>query len=479
MKIPAQKHFRILVKLNLLTRKRVPQYLFIFALIFSSCANQQPPPGGPEDKTPPKVISVLPVSGTVNYSGNKIDLEFDEYVERRSFEESFFISPKPKGGIKFNWSGKEVEIEFTGGMEKNRTYTFTVGKDLKDVRGGNTLPEPIKFAFSTGSKIDRGKISGRVITKNTDKIYVFAYLIDGVNPDSINPSKKQADFLSQTNSSGSYSFENIPYAGYRLFAVKDNDRNLLYDKDFDEIAVLPSDIRVDDSLHSSGRDFVFDALLPVINTTEFLNTLFPDTTNYIFSSVKRNSINVSANTPFLFYFKGNNLTRSEIADGLRLADTSGKINYKLIFDWKSDSLLSVYPVDKLPNTATVKFIFDVRKTVRKYYYEIKIKTAPEKSYGNITGNIKQNGGKPVIISLVNSSNSSINYEIKVNTGETFAFNDIYEGDYILFAYIDGTGSGVFDKGQYFPYKPADKFYSAPSLINIKGGWKVENVEVRF
>ena len=83
--------------------------LYIFAY-FAGCANQQPPSGGEDDKMPPKIKYLYPRPNTVNFKGSEITLEFDEYVDRRSFIDAFFVTPKPKGGIEYDWSGKEVTV---------------------------------------------------------------------------------------------------------------------------------------------------------------------------------------------------------------------------------------------------------------------------------------------------------------------------------------------------------------------------------
>ena len=54
--------------------------IFIFNLIiFFGCAAISPPPGGPEDKTPPQLLSSIPESGTYNLKGGfNVKLIFSE-----------------------------------------------------------------------------------------------------------------------------------------------------------------------------------------------------------------------------------------------------------------------------------------------------------------------------------------------------------------------------------------------------------------
>ena len=138
--------------------------LFIITIYVYGCANQIPPGGGDEDKTPPKVRIAGPNKNTLNYRGNSISYEFDKYVDRRSFQDAFRISPQIKGDIEYIWSGKDVEIKFEKPFYKfdpNKTFVVTINTALKDIHG-NSITQPVAFAFSTGNKIDECSVSGKV-----------------------------------------------------------------------------------------------------------------------------------------------------------------------------------------------------------------------------------------------------------------------------------------------------------------------------
>jgi len=195
--------------------------LFVFG-----CANQLPPSGGEDDTSSPKVLKIFPLPNSLNYSGNSISIEFDEYIDRRSFKDALFISPKPMGELNYNWSGKKVEIEFPNNLLKNTTYTFVVGKGLKDIRN-NSITAPIQFAFSTGVSIDNGKINGKVYAQKSDNLMIFAYINKGINDSLMNPINKFPDFFSQVNENSQFYFNHLPQGKFRLFALKDNNKNLL------------------------------------------------------------------------------------------------------------------------------------------------------------------------------------------------------------------------------------------------------------
>ncbi|HLF13604.1 MAG TPA: Ig-like domain-containing protein, partial [Bacteroidota bacterium] len=116
------------------------------------CASQVAPTGGPQDTVPPEIVSTSPSPGALNFRETNIVLEFSEYVDRRSFQESAFLSPSP-GALRYEWGGSEVEISFAETLRPNTTYILTVGTDLKDTRN-NRLAETFNLPFSSGGTID-------------------------------------------------------------------------------------------------------------------------------------------------------------------------------------------------------------------------------------------------------------------------------------------------------------------------------------
>ena len=219
----------------------------VVALLLSGCANQQPPEGGPIDRTTPEIVSTYPDSSSMlNFNGNKIQLEFDRYVNERSVEEAIFISPYI-GSLEFTWSGKELEITFSEKLRPHTTYVVNIGTDVEDLVK-NRMAQAFTFAFSTGKEIDSGSIVGRVFPRiNGDAIsgiMIFAYQLDGINPDTLNPIMDKPDFITQTGKNGDFFLHHIPFGSYRVFAIRDEYRNLVYDREIDEYGVQPGSITI-------------------------------------------------------------------------------------------------------------------------------------------------------------------------------------------------------------------------------------------
>lgn len=61
------------------------------------------PLGGEDDKTPPKIISISPKSGTVNFKEDKVIIKFDKYIQEETFEKSLVITPPTDNSMEINW----------------------------------------------------------------------------------------------------------------------------------------------------------------------------------------------------------------------------------------------------------------------------------------------------------------------------------------------------------------------------------------
>jgi hypothetical protein len=200
------------------------------------------PTGGPPDTTPPKILSATPAPGTLHFDGNSFLLEFSEYVDKRSVEESIFLSP-PLGKLEYDWSGTQVEIRFFDTLKGNTTYIMTIGTDVRDTKEkGNRMEESFALPFSTGDHIDSGVISGTVYDPEPEGIMVGAYKLDGRQRDSINPTESIPDFLTQTGKDGTFRLPYLSFGTYRLVAFKDEYKNLLYDRQVDKYGIYTRDI---------------------------------------------------------------------------------------------------------------------------------------------------------------------------------------------------------------------------------------------
>lgn len=233
--------------------KKIRIIFSIVLLFLYGCALQLPPEGGEIDLIPPEIVSTFPVSGTVNYSKNYFEIKFSEYVDKRSFREALFISPTIEGEMEVDWSGKNVEVYFPEGFKENTTYVITIGTDVVDLNNKNRMANAFNLYFSTGNKIDQKIISGKVYDSQADGTMLFAYHFLS---DTTNYLLKKADYISQAGKDGQFSIQGLPKGTFRIFAVKDQFRDLIFQPEQDRIGIPYLDIVLteEDSVYS-GLNF--------------------------------------------------------------------------------------------------------------------------------------------------------------------------------------------------------------------------------
>jgi hypothetical protein len=220
---------------------------FLIAVALAGCAGQRAPEGGPIDTDPPVVVSTIPPNYTTHFSGQSITIEFSEYVDHRAVEGAIYISPS-LGPLTFDWSGREVEIRFPDRLRQNRTYVVTVGTDVSDLNNRNKMAQAYTLAFSTGDEIDHGVIEGRVFprqaTDSPQGATILAYQLNDINPDTLDPKTTQPDYVTQTGKTGEFTLRHLAFGTYRILALKDVFKNLLYDPETDDFGVANGDIKV-------------------------------------------------------------------------------------------------------------------------------------------------------------------------------------------------------------------------------------------
>lgn len=221
--------------------KPVLLYLFI-ASFFTGCANQLPPGGGEVDKTPPEIVELYPANGSTLFNEGYFELDFSEFVDKRSLKDAIFISPSPGSDLQldWSWSGKSVRVHFPSALRKNTTYIVSIGTDLVDINAHNRMASAYSFSFSTGPVVDKGEIKGRVYSEKPSGVMLFAYKKDDTSK--IDPGVLKPDFISQAGDSGSFKIKGLGPGTYKVFAIEDQYRDLLFQPDQDRFGAPSQEI---------------------------------------------------------------------------------------------------------------------------------------------------------------------------------------------------------------------------------------------
>lgn len=298
-----------------ISKKIIIKYISILvAVLISGCASQLPPGGGDVDSIPPEITFVYPVDGTTNFNDDYFELEFSEYVEKRTFKDAIFISPAIEGELDISWTGKTVTVTFPGELKEDFTYVVSVGTDVVDVNNQNRMAQTFNFSFSTGEKIDTKTISGKVFDKDSDGILIYAYRVED---DTTNYLLKKPDYVSQVGKDGRYLLKGLAESTYRVFAVKDQFRDFKFQQEQDWIGIPFQDISLSeqDSSYSKLNYYIFkvDTVKPrlissvMTDNRHILVTLSEEFDSTIITPVNFSIIDSTNNieSGLKFAFKGN------------------------------------------------------------------------------------------------------------------------------------------------------------------------------
>ena len=143
--------------------------LLILAILVQtfSCASVAPPPGGPEDKLPPRIAGTTLAPNAISQSVNlDLTLQFDEWIIQKPPNGAVAISPPISGKLRVEADGDKLRIYSTSPLDSNTTYTLTVTNAIRDLQG-NPLEKPFQILFSTGNFLDSLKANFSVLLQDS------------------------------------------------------------------------------------------------------------------------------------------------------------------------------------------------------------------------------------------------------------------------------------------------------------------------
>ncbi|WP_282053726.1 Ig-like domain-containing protein [Maribacter luteus] len=269
--------------------KRLFAYIFLFfiAAALVQCAKRGRPTGGPKDVDPPVLLKAEPENMTTGFKATKIRLYFDELVKLEDVQEQLIVSPPlkytpiitPQGG-----ANKFVEITIKDTLQENTTYTMNFGQSIVDNNEGNPNSF-LTYVFSTGSYIDslelKGAIKDAFNRKADDFVSVMLYEIDTAYTDSTIYHKPPNYITNTLDSAVIFTLRNLKAGKYALFALKDENKNYMFDQNLDKIGFLTDTLSI-----------------PTDST--YLLTLFKETPDY-----KLSVPSLAASNKIIFGYYGN------------------------------------------------------------------------------------------------------------------------------------------------------------------------------
>ena len=216
---------------------------FLFLLSFVDCAKKGTPGGGLRDTIPPRIVKSSPENFSIYFSGDEIEIRFDEYIKLKELSKELIISPPMKYApviTPFSTS-KTLKIKLIDTLKPNTTYSFNFGNSIVDNNEENKFPY-FKYVFSTGSYIDSLKLSGRVVDAllPTPEVptTVMLYEVNDTFKDSVIYSEKPTYIAVTQDTTGLFELTNLKEGEYLLLALKEKNTDYIFRPENDKIGFV-------------------------------------------------------------------------------------------------------------------------------------------------------------------------------------------------------------------------------------------------
>lgn len=253
--------------------------IFLPMLFVHSCANtKQAPTGGDKDTIPPLIVDINPLPGAVNVPvrGTKILFKFDEYVTIKN-QKNIFLSPPQEKAPKVRIKEKYLVVTFEEPLDSNTTYTLNMSDALADNNEGNMFPG-YTYVFSTGPSIDSLLLTGIVQDCNTLRpVKGATVLLYKDHSDSAVFLRRPCAAI-KTDDWGYFCLPYLADTTYRLYAIKDENNNNIYDPDNETVGFVDSLVRpvvvVNDTLPEMLKYDMLDTLMCEARRVDYKMRLF-------------------------------------------------------------------------------------------------------------------------------------------------------------------------------------------------------------
>ncbi|GAB4132287.1 MAG: hypothetical protein Fur0041_03440 [Bacteroidia bacterium] len=166
-----------------------------------SCAQVIAPSGGPKDTQPPHAVKYSPDSAAVNFTGKKIVIRFDEYIQLNDLNNQLVVSPALSNMPEVEVRKKELIITLKDTLKPNTTFSMSFGNAIHDITENNAA-DNFRYVFSTGPVVDSLHIGGIVrnaLTQEPEK-NVLVMLYENLKDSA--PIQQKPYYFTKTNNSG-------------------------------------------------------------------------------------------------------------------------------------------------------------------------------------------------------------------------------------------------------------------------------------
>jgi len=441
----------------------------ICSLFITGCAQIGSPTGGPKDTSAPVLIKAMPLNNQTNFSGNKITLSFDEYVDLQDIQSNLLVSPSPKNNPNINSNLKTITIKLKDSLLPNTTYAINFSNAIKDINEGNILSNFV-YTFSTGAYIDSLQLEGKVMMAETGKIDSTLTVLLYKNASDTDITSRRPDYISRLKGDGSFTLKNLPSGNFKIYALKDGDGNKYYNAATEPFAFFDTEINPLDS-NNKIQLFAYSEKKQDLNTSSSVKNekekKLKLANNFIYGKQDLlNTLQLTSNVPLQQFD----------ADSIILMDTSFvKIkDYSINIDSsrKKISIDKKWPSNEPFNLLVFKNGLSDSSGLKLVKNDtIKFFTKSISEYGSLKITFKNiDLTQHPVLYFLEGENVKFTFDIQ---NENWENKMMLPGDFGLRILYDKNNNGQWDPGNYKLKLQPEISISLPEKINIKADWENE------
>lgn len=453
--------------------------------LLEGCANIVPPLGGPRDTLPPVLVALTPKDSTLNFKGNRIVFNFNEYVTLDQVQENLLVSPTPKINPVIEARLRTVTVRIKDTLEPSTTYTINFGKAIRDVNENNPLTN-FTYTFSTGTYIDSLQLTGNVILAETGKFDSTMVVLLHRNLDDSAVAKEKPRYWARVDSSGNYAFVNLAPGTYNLYAVKGEGGTLQYLSPSQLFAFHTKTLVLNEQENEPIQLYAYaepEPPKPVKKPTAPTNNRRRDREE---EQDKRLRFSTNLEGGNLDILKTLTLSfpdslQSFDSTKLQLTDEKfNQLNYSLEVDTtgKQYRILYNFPIDQAFHLITQEGMAadTLGKSIQKTD-TLAFRTMKESDYGSIRFRFPTvDTSLHPVLQLVQSDKVMYSYPIP---GKDLRIQRFRPAEFELRILFDENQNGKWDHGVYFgEKKQPEKVRAIRQKLTIKGNWDNE-VDVNY
>ncbi|HEU5041763.1 MAG TPA: Ig-like domain-containing protein [Gemmatimonadales bacterium] len=192
-----------------------------------ACARIEPPPGGPPDTDPPRIIATAPdsLARLPDFDG-EVEFRFDEVVSEGGaasqgtgtgdLERLVVLSPSTRVP-EVRWRRSRITVRPDEGWQPGRVYRVELLPGVTDLRRNRSGQGAI-VTFTTGAAVPDSRLEGLVVDWTTSRPAANALVVATLLPDSL-------PYRAVTDSVGRFALGPLPAGEYIVSGVIDQNRN--------------------------------------------------------------------------------------------------------------------------------------------------------------------------------------------------------------------------------------------------------------